>query len=119
MIGAEPRRAYNRVLLSSLLAGEVGGGRDRTEAGRVVARARRHHRSSDRKVDRDRSRRVLRASCETAATVAYDRLVLATGSEPIRLPLPGAELPGVLTFRDLADVDRIRSRLPLGSARPS
>ena len=35
----------------------------------------------------------------------YDRLLIATGSTPIILPIPGKELPGVVTFRDLADVD--------------
>ena len=39
---------------------------------------------------------------------AFDRLVLATGSQPIRLPMPGMDLPGVMTFRDLADVDAWR-----------
>jgi nitrite reductase (NADH) large subunit len=37
----------------------------------------------------------------------YDRLLIATGSDPIVLPLPGKELPGVVTFRDLDDVDRM------------
>src|SRR5258706_3763432 len=37
--------------------------------------------------------------------VSYDKLVLATGSDPIRLPLPGADLKGVVTFRDLDDVE--------------
>ena len=37
--------------------------------------------------------------------VAYDKLILATGSDPFRLPLPGADLKGVVTFRDLDDVE--------------
>lgn len=37
----------------------------------------------------------------------YHRLVLATGSAPIRLPLPGADLLGVMTFRDLSDVNAL------------
>ncbi len=37
----------------------------------------------------------------------YDRLLIATGSDPIMLPLPGKDLPGVLTFRDLDDVNRM------------
>src|SRR3546814_14239185 len=34
----------------------------------------------------------------------YDRLLLATGSEPFIIPVPGAKLPGVVTFRDMDDV---------------
>ncbi len=44
------------------------------------------------------------------AQLAYAKLVLATGSEPIRLPLPGADLPGVLTFRTRADVAAMLAR---------
>ena len=43
VIGAESRLSYNRVLLSSLLAGEVDGGRDRIEAARMVEQAWRHN----------------------------------------------------------------------------
>ena len=113
VIGAEPRRAYNRVLLSSLLAGEVEEKdielkpetwwRQRgvtTIFGRKVAR-----------IDRDGKCVVL----DDGSQVDYDRLVLATGSDPIRLPLPGADLPGVLTFRDLADIERIRSAMKAGA----
>ena len=113
VIGAEPRRAYNRVLLSSLLAGEVdekdielkpaSWWRERgvtTVFGRRVER-----------IDREASRVIL----DDGAYVAYDRLVLATGSDAIRLPLPGADLPGVLTFRDLADIERIRGRMKMGA----
>ena len=37
----------------------------------------------------------------------YDRVILATGSNPVVLPLPGKELPGVVTYRDIADVDKM------------
>src|SRR5262249_34164527 len=45
--------------------------------------------------------------------LGYDRLVLATGSNAIRLPIPGADLAGVTTFRDLPDVDALLS-VPTG-----
>jgi nitrite reductase (NADH) large subunit len=46
-------------------------------------------------------------TAEGGLTVAYDKLLLATGSDPIRLPLPGAGLEGVVTFRDLDDVEKM------------
>jgi nitrite reductase (NADH) large subunit len=44
----------------------------------------------------------------------YDRLLIATGSDPIVLPLPGKDLPGVVTFRDLDDVNRMLERSGAG-----
>src|SRR4051794_9325526 len=46
--------------------------------------------------------------------VGYDRLLLATGAEPRRLPLPGGDLDGVLYLRDLADADALAARLRTG-----
>jgi nitrite reductase (NADH) large subunit len=46
------------------------------------------------------------------ATLPYARLVLATGSQPIRLDVPGMGLPGVMTFRDLADVTSMEAAIP-------
>jgi nitrite reductase (NADH) large subunit len=46
-------------------------------------------------------------TAEGGLITPYDRLLLATGSDPIRLPLPGAGLEGVVTFRDLDDVEKM------------
>jgi nitrite reductase (NADH) large subunit len=102
VIGEEARPAYNRVLLSALLAGEIGLSdielRDAAwYAARGVALA-----TGERVVALDAGAKT--AVTDRGRTLAYDRLVLATGSEAIRLPLPGADLPGVITFRDLTDV---------------
>jgi nitrite reductase (NADH) large subunit len=102
VIGAEPEPAYNRVLLSSLLAGEIG-------ADDVAMRPRAWYaehgialRTGQPAVALDTAARqiVLR----DGEAVAFDTCVLATGSEPIRLALPGTALAGVTTFRSLADV---------------
>jgi nitrite reductase (NADH) large subunit len=101
VFGAEPHPNYNRILLSPVLAGEqtfeqiVINPLDwyhehgiRLHAGKKVAKI-------------DRTRRIVVAQDGTEA--AYDRLLLATGSNPFMLPIPGANLPGVITYRDIAD----------------
>jgi NADPH-dependent 2,4-dienoyl-CoA reductase/sulfur reductase-like enzyme/rhodanese-related sulfurtransferase len=45
---------------------------------------------------------------------AYDKLILAPGAAPIRPPLPGIDLPGIFTLRNLQDVDRIKGRMDEG-----
>jgi nitrite reductase (NADH) large subunit len=54
-------------------------------------------------VDIHRARREVRAADGTVAP--YDRLLLATGSNPFILPIPGNDLPGVIGFRDIQDVE--------------
>ncbi|MEA2922494.1 MAG: nitrite reductase large subunit [Bradyrhizobium sp.] len=103
VIGEEPRLAYNRVLLSSVLAGE-------TESHDIELRPAAWWR--DRGVtlrygcvasEIDVGRRELRIANEES--MAFSKLVLATGSTPLRLGVPGADLAGVHTFRDSRDVD--------------
>ncbi len=107
VVGAEPTPAYNRVLLSSLLAGEASDedlrlrGRDWYAAHgfRLLTGA------PAQAIDRAAKRLILRGG----RALAFDKLVLATGSEAIRLPLLGADLPQTLTFRDLDDATRLRA----------
>jgi nitrite reductase (NADH) large subunit len=103
VIGDEPRLAYNRVLLSSVLAGETashdielrpaGWWRDRGITLKYGCRA----------TEIDAGRRELKIANEES--ISYSKLVLATGSTPLRLNVPGAGLDGVHTFRDSRDVD--------------
>lgn len=102
VFGAEPHPNYNRVLLSPLLAGEkkiadiiINPLEWYGEHGITLH-------TGDPVVAIDRRRRVVRA--RSGIEAPYDRLLLATGSKPIMLPVPGYDLPGVVTFRDLQDV---------------
>ncbi len=103
VFGAEPHGNYNRVLLSPLLAGEK-------QVDEIVIHPHRWYaqhgvtlHAGDPAVAIDRRRRIVRSA--NGVELPYDRLLIATGSKPIVLPVPGKELPGVVTFRDLADVD--------------
>jgi nitrite reductase (NADH) large subunit len=101
VFGAEPHPNYNRILLSPVLAGEqtldeivlnplswYAEHGITLHAGRRVTRI-------------DRVRRVVHADDGTEAP--YDRLLLATGSHPFILPVPGKDLAGVIAYRDIAD----------------
>ncbi|WMT78994.1 FAD-dependent oxidoreductase [Bradyrhizobium sp. Ash2021] len=103
VIGDEPRLAYNRVLLSSVLAGETASHdielrpatwwRDRGVTLKYGCRA----------TEIDVGRRELKIAGEES--IAFSRLILTTGSSALRLSVPGAELASVHTFRDTRDVD--------------
>jgi nitrite reductase (NADH) large subunit len=103
VIGDEPRLAYNRVLLSSVLAGE-------TASHDIELRPANWWRERGVTLkygcavgEIDVGRRELKIANEES--VAFSKLVLATGSAPLRLNVPGVELAGVNTFRDSRDVD--------------
>jgi nitrite reductase (NADH) large subunit len=107
VIGAESTPAYNRVLLSPLLAGELSPADVELRPAEWYARN-----GIDLVVGQPVT--ALDTAARTATLgdgrqVQFDICVLATGSEPIRLPLPGNELAGVVTFRSLQDVKLLRS----------
>jgi nitrite reductase (NADH) large subunit len=102
LCGAEATLPYDRVALSRLLAGEVtqeGLITHRLQALRDLGIA---YRPGTRIAALDRAARI--AVTARGERLEYDRLVLATGSRAIRLPLPGAGLPGVVCYRDIEDV---------------
>ncbi|MCR5876162.1 nitrite reductase large subunit NirB [Phenylobacterium sp. J426] len=103
ILGAEPRVNYDRIMLSPVLAGEKSF-RDivlNDEAWYADNGIALH--AGRRVVAIDRDAKVVHG--EGGLKLSYDRLILATGSDPVRLPLPGADLAGVVTFRDLDDVE--------------
>ena len=105
IIGAEPRVNYNRIMLSPVLAGEkafddiiING--PQWYADNSIALI-----SGDpaERIDRE-ARMVITRS---GLALPYDTLLIATGSDPFIIPVPGRDLAGVVTFRDLDDVDRM------------
>ncbi|WP_375461155.1 NAD(P)/FAD-dependent oxidoreductase [uncultured Enterovirga sp.] len=106
VIGAEPSPAYNRVLLSALLAGDVDEEGCRLREALWYDGQRIRLRTGQPATAIDTANRTVTVGDER---IGYDRLVLATGSVPIMLPKPGMDLPGVMAFRDLAHVDTMRA----------
>ena len=102
LFNGEPRGNYNRIMLSPVLSGDktyadiithddawYASRRIKTRFGEHVTR-----------IDRDR-KAVISKSGETP----YDDLIIATGSAPFIIPVPGKNLPGVVTYRDLEDTN--------------
>ena len=112
VVGKEPRPAYNRVLLSSLLAGEVSDEDVRLRDLAWYAENGVRLILGVQAEQLDPGTGTVRLA--DGSDLAFDRLVLATGSQPIRPPMPGLDLSGVLTFRDLADVDAIHAACARG-----
>ncbi|MBD3844426.1 NAD(P)/FAD-dependent oxidoreductase [Bosea sp. SSUT16] len=113
VIGDEPRLAYNRVLLSPLLAGEIGEPEIELKPApwwRARGISTFYGRPAQT-IDRD-ARRV---TLSDGLTLPYGKLVLATGSTPLRPPFPGSDLAGVATFRDTADVGAMRAYAERGA----
>ena len=105
IFGAEPRVNYNRIMLSPVLAGEkrfediIINSAEWYEANGITLV------SGDpvTKIDRETQTVIARSG----RVEPYDRLLIATGSDPFIIPVPGHDLPGVITFRDLDDVDKM------------
>jgi 3-phenylpropionate/trans-cinnamate dioxygenase ferredoxin reductase component len=114
LVGAEPERPYERPPLSKDYL--------RGEQERAAAYLQEEGWYADNEVQLRTSTRAERIDPGARALVldggeqiAYDRLLLATGAQPKRLPLPGADLDGVHLLRTFADSDAIRAVLERGS----
>ena len=103
VIGEEPRLAYNRVLLSSVLAGETASHEIELRPASWWRERGVTLKYGSRATEVDVGRRELKI--ENDESIEFSKLVLATGSTPLRLNVPGADLAGVNTFRDTRDVD--------------
>lgn len=105
VFGAEPHPNYNRILLSPVLAGEqtleeiiLNPLAWYEEHGIQL-----HLGMEVKKIDRVRRRVVAEDGRGKTVSADYDRLLIATGSKPFILPVPGKELDGVIAYRDIAD----------------
>ena len=102
IFNAEPRVNYDRIMLSPVLSGEksyeeivIHGDGWYVQHGITLYKG-------HKVVEIDRTNRTVTSS--QGVTVSYDKLIIATGSLPIVIPVPGHDLAGVLTYRDLDDV---------------
>ncbi|MDH2327762.1 nitrite reductase large subunit NirB [Cereibacter sp. SYSU M97828] len=111
LFNAEPRGNYNRLMLSPVLSGEKTYAQIVTHDEPWYAARAIDIRFGEPvvKIDR-RNRTVVSAS----GGVPYDKLVIATGSAPFIIPVPGRDLPGVVTFRDLDDTDAMTAAAAKG-----
>jgi nitrite reductase (NADH) large subunit len=103
VFGAEPHGNYNRILLSPVLAGEKSMDDIMIHTRQWYADNRITLCAGDPVIHIDRRRRMVRS--KSGREVWYDRLLLATGSSPFIVPVPGHKLAGVIGFRDIQDVD--------------
>ena len=103
VFGAEPHGNYNRILLSPVLAGEKTVDDIMLHTRHWYAQNGITLHAGDPVVRIDRQARTVQAL--SGIEVRYDRLLLATGSTPFIVPVPGHALPGVIGFRDISDVD--------------
>jgi nitrite reductase (NADH) large subunit len=103
VFGAEPHGNYNRILLSPVLAGEKSVDDIMLHTRDWYAERGIALHAGDPVVRIDRKKRIVHAA--SGLTVGYDRLLIATGSTPFIVPVPGHRLLGVIGFRDLQDVD--------------
>ena len=105
VFGAEPHANYNRILLSPVLAGEKG-------LDEIVLNPLSWYADNNIKLRKGETvvmidRRTREVVTAEGRRTPYDKLLIATGSNPIVLPVPGKDLPGVIGYRDIHDVNRM------------
>lgn len=103
VIGEERIGNYNRIMLSPVLAGEE-------TVNNIILNDDDWYQQHDITFYKGEkalhiNRRKREVQTESGAYIPYDKLILATGSKPFRIPVPGIELGNILTFRDVKDVD--------------
>jgi len=105
VFGAEPRENYNRIMLSPVLSGEKS-------FEDIIINSREWYQENDITLFAGDAVTAIDPAAKTVTSAAgasfdYDKLIVATGSDPFIIPVPGRDLEGVVTFRDLDDVNRM------------
>ncbi len=115
VFGEEPYGNYNRIMLSPVLTGEK-------TIDEIMLNDLQWYDDNNitlfkgvKAVDIDRKKRTVTG--DDGKTVSYDRLLIATGSTAFIIPLPGHDLPGVIAFRDIADVDTMLEAAHSGTGK--
>ncbi|AMO71783.1 nitrite reductase large subunit NirB [Sphingorhabdus sp. M41] len=112
IFGAEPRVNYDRIMLSPVLAG------DKSFEEIIINDQSWYDDNGIELVSGDAIIAIKREAKEVVSAsgrvTPYDRLLIATGSDPFIIPVPGHKLPGVITFRDLDDVDKMLTAAEAG-----
>ncbi len=115
VLSAESEAGYNRILLSHLLAGQQSLAQITTHDQAWFDQHGISVHFSQKVVQVNTQKK--RVITESASVFKYDKLVLATGSQPVRLPIEGANAQNLLTFRDVKDVQHLLT-IPLQNAAP-
>jgi NAD(P)H-nitrite reductase large subunit len=107
VFGAEPYGNYNRIMLSPVLCGEKN-------IEDIITHDQQWYKDNDitlhsgaDKMVIDIDRRNRQVIARDGTTANYDKLLIATGSKPFILPIPGSKLEGVIAFRDIYDVNKM------------
>ncbi|MEO9168374.1 MAG: FAD-dependent oxidoreductase, partial [Aestuariivirga sp.] len=114
IFNAEPRVNYNRLMLSPVLSGEKTYEDIITHGDEWYAQNSVTLHKGNKIAKIDRAAKTVTAEDGTSAT--YDKLVIATGSSPFIIPIPGKDLPGVVTYRDLDDVEKMLAAAKQGGS---
>jgi nitrite reductase (NADH) large subunit len=114
VFGAERQPNYDRIMLSPLLAGDKSFEKIVLNSYEWYAENAIKLIAGEAIVEIDREAKIVRS--EGGMEVAYDLLLLATGSNPFILPLPGVSRPGVMTFRSVEDVEKMLSIAAVGKS---
>ena len=113
LIGDEAEPPYSRMALPYLMMGDIG------EAGTYLRKGRDHYAGLGIELLHDRVKSIDTAArtvaCASGKSLAYDRLLIATGSHPIKPQIPGIDLPGVHACWTMEDARRIITGTSAGS----
>jgi nitrite reductase (NADH) large subunit len=105
IFGSEPHVNYNRILLSSILQGSTSFGDITLHDREWYERNHIHLYTGETVIQIDKHIQVIKT--DQRRILSYDQLIIATGSVPFSLPIPGADKQGVVTFRTIEDCQKI------------